>query len=147
MLGILRTFSGIFKNFIFIHIGVVDVGSFKDTEEVKHLQDHIKREVNRYVEFVNKEGFYAEAVSEIGVDIVEQLERIVPLILERFPNAVVFGGQLVFPKDSVILRLLHNHVVFTLQRRLYRRGIPFVIMPIRVYGPQQTFSSIGQAGN
>jgi amino acid transporter len=146
LMGILRTFGGIFKNFIFIQIGVIDAGSFKGTQEVEHLQGHIKKEVNRYVEFVNKEGIYAEAISEIGVDIIEEIGRIVPAILEKYPNAVFFGGQLVFPKDSPILRLLHNHIVFALQKRLYRMGIPFVILPIRVYDPKQTVSSKGQAG-
>jgi hypothetical protein len=52
--------------------------------------------------------------------------------LQRFPNAIFFGGQLIFPHDSFMLRFLHNYTVFTLQKRLYREGIPFVILPIRV---------------
>jgi amino acid transporter len=133
LFGIVRLFGSTFKNFVFIQIGVIDVGSFKGAPEVKHLQDHIKNEIDRYVEFMNREGYYAEGISEIGVDIIEEIERIVPRVTQRFPNAVFFGGQLVFPKDSFVLRLLHNHIVFALQKRLYRMGIPFVILPIRVY--------------
>jgi amino acid transporter len=133
LFSIIRLFGDIFKNFVFIQIGVIDAGNFKGTAEIEHLQNHIKNEVNRYVEFMNHEGFYAEGVSEIGVDIIEEIELIVPRVLQRFPKAVFFGGQLVFPRDSLVLRLLHNHIVFALQRRLYRRGVPFVILPIRVY--------------
>jgi len=31
-----------------------------------------------------------------------------------------------------VTRLLHNHSVFELQRRLYRDGWPMLILPIRV---------------
>ncbi|MCJ7777199.1 MAG: APC family permease [Sedimentisphaerales bacterium] len=133
LFAIIRLFGSTFKNFVFIQIGVIDVGNFKGTPEVKHLQDHIKNEIDRYVEFMNREGYYAEGISEIGVDIIEEIERIVPRVTQRFPNAVFFGGQLVFPKDSFVLRLLHNHIVFALQKRLYLMSIPFVILPIRVY--------------
>ena len=57
---------------------------------------------------------------------------IAPKILERFPNSVFFGGQLIFPQDSFAVRFLHNYTVFAMQKKLYREGIPFVILPIRV---------------
>ena len=53
-------------------------------------------------------------------------------LYERYPNAVFFGGQLVFPEDSWMIRWLHNYAVFALQRRFYHLGIPFLILPIRV---------------
>jgi hypothetical protein len=68
----------------------------------------------------------------MGVDVVEQINNAAVEILKRFPNAVFFGGQLIFPKDSILLPLLHNYTVFALQKKLYRQGIPFVILPIRV---------------
>jgi hypothetical protein len=40
---------------------------------------------------------------------------------------------LVFPEDSFATRLLHNYVVFSVQRRFYRLGVPFVILPVRLY--------------
>jgi hypothetical protein len=52
--------------------------------------------------------------------------------VERFPQAVFFMGQLVFPEESFLSRLFHNNVVFAVQRRLYHLGIPFIIMPVRV---------------
>jgi hypothetical protein len=101
-------------------------------QEVGKLETQIKTDVNRYVRLMKKNGFYAEGISEMGVDVVEEVMRITPGIMERFPGSMFFGGQLVFEKDSFIHRLLHNHIVFALQRRLYRQGIPFVILPIRV---------------
>ena len=35
-----------------------------------------------------------------------------------------------FEKETLLTRLLHNYVVFSLQRQIYKFGIPFMIMPI-----------------
>jgi amino acid transporter len=132
LFGIIRLFGGTFKNFIFVEVGIVDAGNFKGVHEVENLESNVKSDMKRYVDFMRKNGFYAEGLSVVGVDVVEEVNQIAAGILKRFPNAVFFGGQLIFPKDSFILRFLHNYTVFALQKRLYRQGIPFVILPIRV---------------
>lgn len=43
-----------------------------------------------------------------------------------------FGGKLLFLNETLINRVLHNQLVFTIQKRLHRLGIPFVILPIYV---------------
>ncbi len=133
LFNVMRLFGGVFKNFIFVQVGVIDVGNFKGAQEVGHLESQAKDEVNRYVNLMKRNGFYAEGIAEIGVDIIDEVMKITPKIIERFPAAMFFGGQLVFEKDSFIHRLLHNHIVFALQRKLYHQGVPFVILPIRVY--------------
>ncbi|MBI5213369.1 MAG: hypothetical protein HY957_08360 [Nitrospirae bacterium] len=133
LFGILRMFGGVFKNFVFVQVGVLDVGNFKGVQEVGHLETQIKCDVERYVQLMKRNGFYAEGICEIGVDVIDEVMKITPRIIERFPQAMFFGGQLVFEKDSFVHRLLHNHIVFALQRKLYHQGIPFVILPIRVY--------------
>jgi hypothetical protein len=35
-----------------------------------------------------------------------------------------------------VTRLLHNYVIFALQRQLYRMGLPFIIMPVRLDLPE-----------
>jgi Amino acid permease len=132
LFGIMRLFGGAFKNFIFVEIGVVDAGNFKGIHEVDKLEANITCDVKRYADFMHKNGFYAEGICHVGVDVVDEIDKISAGILKRFPNAVFFGGQLIFPKDSFVLRFLHNYTVFALQKRLYRQGTPFVILPIRV---------------
>jgi amino acid transporter len=133
LFNVMRLFGGVFKNFIFVQVGVIDVGNFKGSQEVGNLESQAKDEVNRYVNLMKRNGFYSEGISEIGVDVIDEVMRITPRIIERFPAAMFFGGQLVFEKDSFVHRLLHNHIVFALQRKLYHQGVPFVILPIRVY--------------
>ncbi len=105
---------------------------FKGAQELEALKTHIQADLDRYVDFMRSRGLYAEGVSSVGVDVVEEVMRLAPEIRLRFPQAVFFGGQLVFPSDTFFTRLLHNHIVFAVQRQLYRLGVAFVIMPIRL---------------
>ncbi|MEX0774824.1 MAG: APC family permease [Phycisphaeraceae bacterium] len=132
MLNILRLFPGVFRNFVFVQVGVLDAGNFKGVEEIDNLKNFIATDVQRYVAFVNKQGFFAESYNSVGTDIVDEVANLAPTILEKYPDAVFFGGQLVFPQETLFTRLLHNYTVFALQRRFYSQGIPVVILPIRV---------------
>ncbi len=132
LLTVMRLFEGSFKNFIFVQVGIVDSGNFKGRTEVDRLQEHVQTSGDKYVSFMRAHGFYAESIYVVGVDVVEELERMVPTILDRFPKAILFGGQLVFPEEYFFSRWLHNHTIFAIQKRFYHRGIPIVILPIRV---------------
>ena len=105
---------------------------FKGFSEIENLKTQIKNDLDRYVNFVQQNGYYAEGLYAIGVDVVDEIVQITLKILERFPSPVFFGGQLIFPNESFLSRMLHNYTVFAVQRRLYNKGIPVVIMPIRV---------------
>lgn len=132
LFSVIRTFEKTFKNFIFVEIGVVDAGNFKGITEIENIRAQIKNDLDRYINFMQRHGYYAEGFYSIGVDVVDEISQITLKILERFSNPVFFGGQLIFPKDSFLSRLLHNYTVFAVQRRLYTKGIPVVIMPIRI---------------
>ncbi len=132
LFSVIRLFGGTFKNFVFIQVGVVDAGNFKGADEVSHMKEEVKKELDRYVHYMRCHGYYAAGYSSFGNDVVDEIARLAPKILERFPNAVLFGGQLVFPKTSFLSGLFHNYTIFAIQRRFYSQGIPVVILPIRV---------------
>ncbi|HZW39363.1 MAG TPA: APC family permease [Ignavibacteriaceae bacterium] len=132
LLSVVKTFPGVFKNFIFLQVGVLDAGNFKGTTEIHKLEEHIKQEGNRYVQFIRQSGYYAENFYKLETEAVEGIESLAAEIFLKFPNSVFFGGQLVFPRETFFSRLLHNQIVFTTQRRLYHQGLPFVILPIRI---------------
>ena len=132
LFNVIRLFGKEFRNFVFVEIGVIDAGNFKGVSEVDHLKDQVHRDVDRYVSFMQSQGCYAEGRYYIGIDVISEAEKIAPEILKNHPNAVFFGGQLVFPEETFFTRWLHNHTVFILQRKFYQQGIPFVILPIRV---------------
>ncbi len=132
LFGVIRMFGGAFKNFVFVQVGVVDAGTFKGVAELERLRTHIETELQRYVAYMNREGFHAVSYSAVGTDVVEEITKLAPQIIKKYPEGVFFGGQIVFPEDSFFTRLLHNYIVFSVQRRLYSRGVPFMILPIRV---------------
>ncbi len=129
---IFKLFGGIYKNFVFIQIGVIDAGVFKGVEEIKGLQAQVNKDVDKYVKLISSYGYHAESFTSIGTDVVDEVTKLAPDILKKFPNAVFFGGQIVFPNDSILARWLHNYTVFASQRKLYADGIPFVVLPIKV---------------
>lgn len=132
LFSISRLFSGIYKNFIFVEVGPVDAGNFKGADEIGHLNEYVKSESGKYVRYMKEHGYYAEAFTAIGTDVVDEISKLVPAITARYPDIVFFGGQLVFTRESLLDRWLHNYTVFAVQQNLYNQGIPFLILPIRV---------------
>ncbi|TAK63458.1 MAG: amino acid permease, partial [Bacteroidetes bacterium] len=132
LLNSIRLFGGVFKNFVFVQIGIIDAGNFKGAAEIEHMNTHIENELDRYVKFIQRHGYYAESYAAVGTDVIEETLKIAPKLLEKYPQAVFFGGQLVFPEETFLTRWLHNYIVFAIQRKFYHQGIPFVILPIRI---------------
>lgn len=132
LFGVIRLFKGLFRNFVFLQVGVIDAGVFKGSEDVQRLELQVKGDMDKYVDYMKQHGFHAEAHYAVGTDLIDEVMQVAPKIIGKFPNAVFFGGQIVFPEEMFLSRWLHNYVVFALQRRFYHRGIPFVILPIRV---------------
>ncbi len=132
LLNVVRLFGNHFKNFVFVQVGVVDAGNFKGVDEIDHLKAKMESDLDCYVRFVSKQGYFGKGVCSLGTEVIGEVSALAPKIVEEFPGAVFFGGQLVFARESFITRWLHNYVVFAIQRQLYPEGIPFVILPIRV---------------
>ena len=132
LLSIFRLFGDTFKNYVFIQVGVIDAGVFKGHQEVDQLKHDIKDDIGKYIKFMNDHGYYAEAITTTGLDIVDETMKLVHEIKKKYSKVVFFGGQLVFPKDTILTRLLHNYTVFTVQRKLYSEGIEFIILPIKL---------------
>ena len=132
LLAVVRMFPKVYQNFVFVQVGVLDAGNFKGADEVENLRQHSQKEVQRFVAYMGKRGFYAEAHVTLGTDIVEEAARLCVDIAEKFPQAQFFAGQLVFKDESMVTRWLHNHTVFELQRRLYHYGRAMLILPIQI---------------
>jgi amino acid transporter len=132
LLGAVRLFGGRFRHFVFVHVGIVDAGNFKGADELARLREHAIAECEHYVEFVTARGGAAEAVTAIGHEIITEIDKLLPALTARLPDAIFFGGQLVFARETMITRWLHNYTAFAVQRRLFLAGLPCVVVPIRV---------------
>jgi amino acid transporter len=132
LLAVVRMFPKVYTNFVFVQVGVLDAGNFKGAAEVENLREHSQAQVGKFVTYMGKRGFYAEAHVALGTDIVEEAAKLCVVIAEKYPQAQFFAGQLVFKDESLVTRWLHNHTVFELQRRLYQTGRAMLILPIQV---------------
>jgi amino acid transporter len=132
LFSVMRLFGSAFRNFVFIQVGVIDADTLRGSEDVARKEAEVRKDLDRYVNYMARHGYYAAGYTSFGTDVVDEVDRITPEILERFPNAVLFGGQLVFPKTSFLSNVFHNYTIFAVQRRFYSKGIPVVVLPIRV---------------
>ncbi len=132
LFSVKRVFGEAFRNWYFMQAGIIDADRFKGVEGMERLRTYVEGGLERYVKFLKAEGLYAQGFSAVGTDVSDAICELARTIYEKNPNAVFFGGQIVFPEDSFLSRLLFNHTTFAVQRRLHQLGIPFLVMPVRV---------------
>lgn len=133
LLNIQRLFPNHFKNIVFISVGVIDTGQFKGHSEVESLKRKTEETLKSLVEYANCLGWYAEYRYDLGVDLIAELEALCDSVTKEFPHTVFFSGTLVFEKENIFTRVLHNHTPLTLQQRLQFAGRDMMILPIRVF--------------
>ncbi|MCM2332898.1 MAG: amino acid permease, partial [Anaeromyxobacteraceae bacterium] len=132
LLTILRTFPGHFRNFVFVSVGVVDSAATKGIEEVDRIRARTEEALRRYVELAHRLGLAADARLDVGTEAVAVAERRCVEVSREFPRAVYFAGKLVFERETVLQRLLHNETAAQLQRRLQFAGLCAMVLPVRV---------------
>jgi amino acid transporter len=131
-LRINESFKGIYKNFIFIRIGIINSKIYRGSEELEHFKTSVKEDGQKYVKIANQFGFYGKSIWTIGTDPVNEVYRVVKKLMPKLANPTFFGGQLVFSKAFYLSQLLHNHTIFSIQKRFFKFGIPIVIFPIKI---------------
>jgi len=131
-LTIIRSFPGVYKNFIFVSVAEVDVGSFRGTDDVMSLEGSTGEALRKYVDLARRLGFPADSRFDLGTDIVEAGTKLVESVVKDYPRSTVFAGQSVFRQPSFVHKLLHNETAFAIQRELRWKGITTVILPIRI---------------
>ena len=131
-LTIIRSFKNLYKNFIFVSVGEVDVASFKGSDAVACLEGGTCDALRKYVDLARRMGFTADFRYELGTDIVQTASAIIEQVSRDFPDSIVFAGSAVFRQPTLIHRLLHNETAFAIQQQLRWKGITAVILPIRI---------------
>jgi len=129
--SVIRTFPGLFHNFVFLSAGVMDTSRFKGAEEVVNLRKDLEEQMTNYVEFAKGHGYYAEARVEVGTDVIQIINSVAREVAKDFSNIMFFAGQLVFEEERLTDRFLHNQTAFLAQKRIVFDGFPMIVMPIR----------------
>ncbi len=133
LLSVVRYFPNVFKNYIFLSIAVVDSGMFKGISELNALVEARKKELMKYVTITRRHGFPAEYRVAMGTDVVEEAIKLIKETVIEFPKSMVFTGKLVFKKEHLFHKILHNETAYAIQRHLQWEGIPTTVLPIRIY--------------
>jgi hypothetical protein len=127
---ILSKFKDVYKNFVFVQVGIVDADSFHHSAVIDTITENIQQDLGKYVYLIKQLGYNAEYRYSIGTDVADEVIKIVPEIVEKYQNTTFIGGQLVFSGTYRASRLLHNYTIFSIQRRLYKYGLTTIIIPI-----------------
>lgn len=131
-LRILENFGDVYSNFVFIRVGILNSRIYKGMDELEQFRKQVRDDGEKYVKVANQLGLYGKSIWTIGTDPVSEVYRIVKKLRPRLNGAAFFGGQLVFSKTFYLSKLLHNHTIFSIQKRFFKFGIPIIIFPIRV---------------
>ncbi len=134
LLAVMRTFPKHYHQVVFASVGVIDSGSFKGQAELAELEKQTGENLQHYVELARRLGLPATARHLVGTDQVSGAEELCAGIAAEYPRAVFFGGKLIFQNETWFTRILHNESAFAIQRRLQWRGLPMVVLPVRVAG-------------
>ncbi len=129
--SIIKNFPGVYENFIFVSIAIVDSGTFKGAAEVDALTNSTKSALLKYVDLARDMGFAADYRIDIGTDVVDLAVPLCKNIAREFPYSTFFTGQIVFRHENPFHKILHNETAFAIQRRLQYSGITTVILPVR----------------
>jgi amino acid transporter len=129
---LLRMFKRHFRGVVFVSIAVVDSDVFKATEEVKTLEDRTRHNLARYERFARSLGLAATSAFSIGTEVAVEAEKLGVELYAKYPEGMVVAGQLIFEEDTLWNRVLHNETAFLIQQRLQHRGVPMVVLPVRL---------------
>jgi K+ transporter len=132
LLSVIRSFPGLYKNFVFVSVAVIDQGMFKGEEQLGDLKKSVREGLKKYVSLAKKLGFPADYRMAVGTDVVDTATEICMKARKDFNHSTIFTGQLTFKMEKFYYKILHNETAFAIQRRLQWAGIENVILPIRM---------------
>jgi len=132
MLNVQRLFGTRFKQYVFVSVGAIDSGHFKGVDELAELEKEVHKQAEKYVTLARSYGLKAMSRTACAIDYLGTIEQICLDLHREFSNSVFFAARLLFWKDTLWSRLLHNETPLSLQRRLMFHGLQFVVLPVRL---------------
>jgi hypothetical protein len=132
LLTLLRMFPSHFSGVVFVSVAVVDSESFKGADQIAALEARTRSSLIRFERYAHTLGLAASSAFSIGTEVVPEVEKIADGLAQRYQRALFVAGQLIFEDDTIRNRLLHNETAFMVQKRLQRRGLPMIVVPVRI---------------
>jgi len=121
-----------FSGVVFLSVAVVDSESFKGADQLAGLEARTRQSLLRYERYARWLGLPSTSMFSVGTEVAVEVEKSALDLSVRYPRALVVAGQLIFEEDTFCNRLLHNETAFMIQKRLQRRGMPMIVVPVRI---------------
>lgn len=121
-----------FKNFVFMSVGVVDIGSYGSENALKQMKQKIGERMEYFINFSHEHHFAAKSYTAYDNDPVKGLTELAEKVSDEFPNAIFFADTLVSKQDNWFYRQLHSEVPMALQHNLHLKGLQMVILPVKL---------------
>ena len=132
LLTLLRMFPAHFAGVVFLSIAVVDSESFKGADQLTALEARTRQNLLCYERYARSLGLPAASMFSVGTEVAVEVEKSAEELSLRYPRALFVAGQLIFEEDTFWNRVLHNETAFMVQKRLQRRGMPMIVVPVRI---------------
>jgi amino acid transporter len=132
LLAVRKLFPEHFINYVFIRVGEVDSDTFRHAGELDTLRQRVDESLAQFVNYCQRRNLPSVAFGGVAADATAELTTMLDQALARFPSSVVFASQLVFKNETFLTRLLHGQTPLIMQRRLQARGVPMVILPMKI---------------
>jgi hypothetical protein len=84
------------------------------------------------VALAHRLGLAATSRMALGTEVVPEAERLCRETARDFPRSLFFAGKLIFQREGLLQRLLHNESAVLLQRQLQFAGLNAMVLPVRV---------------
>lgn len=127
-----RLFPNYFRNYVFVSYGEVDIGSFGSEDALIKLKEQTAGLLDYLVQYMQQNGYHAEAYSNYGTDVIEGIYHLAETINEKYPNTLYFTSRYVYPSENWLTRILHADFSIIIQRRLQHLAIKMLVLPLNL---------------
>lgn len=132
LLWVQRMFPEHFKNFVFINARTVDARVYGGAEALEAMRVQATTSLKYFERFCNSYGLAATSRLGYGTDAIETLDKLITEVLQEYPNTIVFASKLVFKRENIVTRMLHNQAITSLQRRMHINGQQMMVLPMLI---------------
>jgi len=130
LFSIFRLFPHVYKNVVFISVGLINSDFFREESTISGYEEKTKIMLGKYVDFAHGLKIPAKYAYRIGTEIVEEASELCISLAKEYPRIVFFAGESIFEKPKWFHRFLHNETAYAIQRQIRYAGMPMLILPI-----------------
>jgi hypothetical protein len=132
LLSVQRLFPGHFRNFVFVSVAVIDAATMKGWRRSSASAPAPSTRLQQYVALAHRFQLAAEYRVATGTDVLDAGMKVCEEVARAYPRSLFFLGKLIFERENIFQRLLHNETAYQLQQRLQFSGMNAMVLPVRV---------------